>query len=533
MKRTLNIWTVLMLTFVTAVHAQPTPTWTKPNPNKADFLRHSFPDGDLLVITTRSEACAMNGKTGEIIWQKTFSDIISSKKVDVQYVNQDAGIIFLYDKRMGKDLLACLDLHTGNLLWQTDRFEGFRIGNIVYIPEVKSFVLTAKDGFHMLDARTGEIKWSTDRFRGALADKHYDSNNNELLALNYKTSWGALFSGFKNQLMSIDAQTGKVNWEAEYFGVIHTSPFSRRLVFDWEITPEHIILMIQGVQVIDRKTGKEIWKSDFNFYDVKGLGNTYIYGGVTYPLIDGEFMYLVYNKPMSGKVMLQKLRMRDGSIVWETKLEGRNPVIPYMKLVDGNLVLQVGGLVTIEGSNSKGETFQNVRWDGPFGVMVVNAENGSVVWQNTKLKKRSIAPLVHNNQVITADEKALYIFDLASGNLVKTVNIKEIKAGAPVDISMYDNKVLFLGENGLTVLDAQSMLVKFNVPLKKLYGRVSERFYDHYYLANKKQRQYLRLSDGSVPLKFNQEKNSLTIIANKGKTVFYMNKKGISRYDLN
>lgn len=525
----------LLLTFLGVTHeliAQPAPVWTGDFPNKADFLRYPSPAADWLVGTTQQSACVLNGSTGKVMWNESFSEITGSKKVEIQYVMEDAGVLFLYDKKGGKDNLSCLDLLTGKLLWQSDRFEGIRLSGVIYMPDLKSFVLAAKDGFYMMDARTGEIKWVVDRFRGAVADAIYDPDKNEIIVLNYKTSWGALLSGYKNQLMAIDVANGTVKWETEYFGVIHNKPYSGGLVFNWHLYPDKILLMVQGLQVIDRKTGKEIWKTDFDLFDTKGLGGTtYVYNSIAYPLVDKDAIYLIYNKPSSGKVLLQKLDVNTGTPKWEVKLDGKNPVVPSIQLENNKLLLQIGGEVTIEGTDSKGVAFRKTRWDGPFGVMAIDASSGNMLWKNYDFKNRSMPLIAEGNKIYTADEKKFYTLDMSTGAEVASISTKDLKVGAPQWLGSRGNRIMYQGEDGLALLDLSNGKLIGSVPAKGTFWS-SNRKGEYFFLNSDKNIQYVRLSDAKVVMTVKHEKGLRFVTSRNDETVFLMTKKGISRYDL-
>ena len=526
---------VLLTVFFCITHeliAQPAAVWTGDFPNKADQLRYPGPNGDWLIGTTQTDACVLNGNTGKIIWNESFSNITGSKKVDIQYVMDEAGVLFLYDKKGGKDNLSCLDLMTGKLLWQSDHFEGLRLSSVIYMPELKSFVLAAKDGFYMMNARSGEIKWVVDRFRGAVADAIYDPDQNEIIVLNYKTSWGALLSGYKNQMMAIDVASGTVKWETEYFGVIHNKPYSGGLVFDWELYEDKILLMVQGLQVIDRKTGKELWRADFDLFDTKGLGgSTYVYNSIAYPLVADDAVYLIYNKPSSGKVLLQKLDINTGQPKWELKLDGKNPVVPQIQLVDNKLILQIGGLVSIEGTDTKGVAFQKTRWDGPFGVMVVDANNGNMLWKNYDFKNRSMPIVAEGDKLYTADEKKVYTLDINSGKELASLAVKDLKVGEPQWFGENKDRIMYLGEDGLALLDGATGKMVGSIPAKGTFWS-SHRDHNYFLVNSDKSLQYVRLSDAKVLMNVKHEKGLRFITAQEGQTVFIMTKKGISRYNV-
>lgn len=215
-------------------------SWKGKFDNGADFLRYESKDGKYLIGTTKKDICVLDASTGPKLWGGTFKEMADVKSCESQRFMEEAGVLFFSDKKAGKDNIFCVDVADGKLLWKTDRFEGVNIHSTVYFPNLKSFAIITKTGLVNLDARTGDTKWSQDRFTGSLAHWDYLEGTNELVLLNFKTSWGALFSGYKNQLMKVNAATGELLWETEYFGVVPSKYLTGQLISEMYVEGDRI-----------------------------------------------------------------------------------------------------------------------------------------------------------------------------------------------------------------------------------------------------------------------------------------------------
>lgn len=516
------------------VHAQGTfkQVWSGQFTNDCTFLHFASDDGNSILGTTKSDACLLNGNDGNLKWTGNFLDMAGIKNTEIQFYMADAGIYFVVDRKSGNDMMIAMDATTGKKIWSNGDYKKVHLSGLRYLPELKKILLITENSLVLINPKTGEKYWSTDRFNGAMADVHYSVENDELIILNYKTSWGALFSGFKNQLMSINQTSGDVNWTADYFGVIHNKPTSGGLVFDMQIAGDKIFLMVNGLQVIDRKTGKELWKTDYDLYDTKGLGgSTYEYGGVAYPLVHDDAVYLIYNKINSKKVLLQKLDVNTGEMFWESKIDVGNAVVPTL-IVENNLItLQIGGYVNIQGSDTEGNYFNKYRWDGPFGVMVYNTSDGKVVWSNTDLKKRVSNIVQEGNTVYAADEKKLYAFDLASGKINYAQELKTGESGAAMQIDFSKNNIMVLGEDGVSNFQKADGSLSWTYKGKDvLYS--SDWIGENFAVRTEKFVAVLNPADGKEIGRYTYGKKAWFRFTTDGKYLIHMSKKEVIKYQI-
>lgn len=160
-----------------------------------------------------------NNKTGSVRWTGKFKDLTPKlRKVDELTPFWESNVLFLFDRKMGKDQIACLDLADGRLLWTTDKYQNITDENVVYIPELDGFAITLKDRLVWVLARTGEERWSTDKFKGVVG-QYVVTSDSKLVMVNFMpTNLAAFFSGYKNQIAKIDLTNGNILWENTYVG---------------------------------------------------------------------------------------------------------------------------------------------------------------------------------------------------------------------------------------------------------------------------------------------------------------------------
>lgn len=518
------------LTWASTVSAQA--SWKSSFDNKADFLQYASKDGKYIIGTTKKDVCVLDGTSGDKIWSGTFKEMADIKSCESQYFMEEAGVLFLSDKKSGKDNILCIDIKDGKVLWKTDRFEGVRISSVVYFANLKAFAIITKEGLVTLNARTGETLWSQNRFTGALADWQYLSSSDELVLLNYKTSWGALFSGYKNQLMKIKASTGEIIWETEYFGVIPTKYYTGQIISEMYVEGDRIFCLINGMQVFDLKTGNKQWQADFDLYDHKiGIGaESFFYDGIAKPLVNGDDVYLVRFKHASSKVFIEKLSMKDGSVKWTKQMESKPDAVPMLALADNKLILQLGGRVNIQGKDNNGNFFFNYKWVDPFRVEVYDATSGDFIWQSEKLSDRITNLVVKDGNIYVADKKRFYAFDANDGSIKLEQKLGDLKTGEAMELYENGDRIGILGEKGFAMVNSSGES-QYLVKLKEPYHKCP-RVGDNFLLMNDDEIRVISLSSGQEKVLYEKEKDYTYQLADDGSYMLTMSPKNVIRFSL-
>ena len=115
------------------------------------------------------EITLFRNSDGSVIWTKSFKDISPKlRKVDDLLAFWESNTIFLFDRKLGKDQIACIDMESGELLWNSDKYQEVTEDVVVYIPEEEGFAISLKKELVFIKTRTGEEVWNTSKFSGTV-----------------------------------------------------------------------------------------------------------------------------------------------------------------------------------------------------------------------------------------------------------------------------------------------------------------------------------------------------------------------------
>ena len=196
--------------------------WESEFGNKATRLAVNNNDGSYILGTDDNSAALLNGE-GKLIWNGDYKNITTNKtnKCEYQYViwKDNGGYLFLFDERkLGTDRVAVIDIASGKELWNSELYQNLlpkgtksddgadqgELETVKYIYELDAFLISQKASVILVKANTGEKIWETNRFKGGVGKYIYDAKKNEIIMVNFKpTALGALFAGFKNQMVKL------------------------------------------------------------------------------------------------------------------------------------------------------------------------------------------------------------------------------------------------------------------------------------------------------------------------------------------
>jgi len=465
-KKTLSLGLFLMLTV--AVLAQKTEemktVWETKLTYEYDLTGL---DENLKIIHGSNEKNfgVVNAADGSKKWVSKFSEISEEiKKVDLQIPMYESKAIFLFDKKMGKDQMVVVDIETGKMLWSTGKYQGIENQDeIVYIPEMDAYAVVTKDALTMVKARSGEELWSTKTMNTPVGRYIYDDDEKTITMVNMpRTFLGSLVKGFKNQILKVNVKNGDVLWEQTYRGFIEKKVVSREAVAKFVLAEGNkLMLQLNGLQVFDYQTGKPLWSATYDvtfdeFAKVKTPGRVQakgVYGAVAEPLYDGDFVYILDFISKSSQY-LKKYEVNSGKLVWTSPEIKNARAIPSLFLVDGVLLMQVGGAVEVQGitvqttTSTNGTTtttyksinYQNVK---PYNVQAFNVADGKQVWESDRFKKGISNMFLNGKDLLVCSGKALYSVDYKTGAEKYEVSLEDD------DISLAEKIIdpLSLGEN--------------------------------------------------------------------------------------
>jgi hypothetical protein len=400
---------------------------------------------------------------GSTIWTNTFKEIAPNlSKIDELIPFWESNTVFLFDRKMGKDQIACVDMNTGKLLWTTDKYQDLGAENIVYIPEREGFAISMKKLIVFVKVCSGEETWSTDKFQGVVGKYVYMPDGNMVMVNFVPSTLGALFTGFKNKIVKLNTKNGDIVWENTYIGRADRKVLTKEFVYDLKVEDNKVILMLNGFQVYDYNTGANLWSAAFDFTPDgvarKPSGTTVFgtYGAVADPVVVGDDLYVL---DMSNKKnqFIKKYDRHSGKLIWTSPEIKDAKAIPGMYVVNDKVILQIGGVVEIQYKRSYkvGDVtywewrvgYDNVK---PNGIQAFNTNDGSLAWDSERFKKGITNAIMADNDFIVCSGKALYSMDYKTGNENYEVPVAKGGVGNATAIFAFKNNIIVVGESGVS-----------------------------------------------------------------------------------
>jgi hypothetical protein len=467
--------------------------WESEFDNKATRLAVTSGDGSMILGTDDNSATVLDG-SGKVIWSGDYKKITTNKtnKSEYQYSiwKKGGGYLFLFDERsMGKDRVAVIDLATGKELWNSEEYQNLlpkgaaaeegtdqgELETVKYIDELDAFLISQKASIILIKANTGEKIWETNRFKGGVGKYIYNAAANEIIMCNFKpTGLGALFAGFKNQLVRINAKNGDIIWDATFTGVVEKELVTRRAIVDMWIKNDKVFLYMNGLSVYDYKTGQKLWEAVYeNDMDggsgIKLLGGgkrSKIYRTIAEPLFTENAVYLVLLGNRDRTKFVQKHDLATGKVLWTSEKITGAFSMPNIYKAGNRVVVQVGGKVQVQeyrleqtggGYGALGGGSKNwvpyIYWDyrsQKNSLLCLDDATGQTAWRSERFDKRITDFIVENDKtVFVGDGDQFYCYDIASGNQVYDVKHNDAKVGKASDVIDFGDQVVVLSEKGL------------------------------------------------------------------------------------
>lgn len=448
--------------------------WESQLDHKILFKGTGHEEGGYSYAASEKELTVFNNQTGAVIWTKKFKDLAPKlSKVDELTPLWGSNTFFIFDRKMGKDQIACVQMTDGKYLWSTDKYQDVSEDNVVYIQEKDAFAISLKKELVFIKAHTGEELWSTTKFKGVVG-KHVVTDDNHMIMVNFMpTMIEALFTGFKNQIAKIDLSNGDIVWENTYIGRAERKVISREFLFNLNLESDKVILRLNGIQVYDVNSGKSLWSAAFD-YTAEGLASKPagakrfgIYRAVAEPVLLGDDLY-VLNMSDKKSQYIHKYNIHTGQLIWKSKEIKDARAIPSMYVMDDKVVLQIGGMVEAQAyiykSTPNADGSRNIveEWKiwfpevKPFGVQAFNTSDGSISWVSERFKKGITNMIKVDDKVIVSSGKALYSLDVATGNEIYEVPVINGGVGEAALILPYKDMIAVIGDKGISTFKAEN-----------------------------------------------------------------------------
>lgn len=477
--------------------------WESEFDNKASRLALCDGDGQFIIGTDDNSASVINAD-GATIWSGDYKKLTTNKTNNSEYQytiwKDKGGYLFLFDKRsMGTDRVAVLDLATGKELWNSEQYQNLipkggtkteegtdqgELETVKYIDELDSFLISQKNSVILVKADTGEKIWETNRFKGGVGKYVYDAKRNEIIMVNFKpTALGALFSGFKNQLVRINAANGDVIWDATFTGTIEKELVTRRAIIDLWIKGDKIFMYLDGMNVYDYNTGQKLWNVNYE-NDMAGSNGGMFSGGkrsriyrtIADPIFTDDAVYIVILGTRDRTKYVEKHDLNSGKLIWASEKITGAFCMPHIYKANDKILVQVGGKVQVQefrleetsggaglsagmalagfgGGGGVKSWVPYIYWDykaQKSSVLCLDDKTGTTAWRSEKFDKRITDLILDDNKtVFVGDGDEFYGYDIATGNQLFDVKHNDAKVGRASDVIDFGDKVVVLSEKGL------------------------------------------------------------------------------------
>jgi outer membrane protein assembly factor BamB len=424
---------------------------------------------DFSYAASEKEMTIFKNIDGSTIWTKAFKELAPNlRKIDELIPFWESNTVFLFERKLGKDQIACIDMESGKLLWTTEKYQNVTEDVVIYIPEEDAFAISLKKELVFIKTQTGEEVWSTAKFKGVVGKYIYNADDRTMVMVNFVPGGlAAMFTGFKNQIARINLKNGEILWEATYIGRAERKIWTKEFVYDLDVMDDKVHLRLNGIQVYDYNTGASLWSAAFDFTPegvAKGPSGTKkmgVYRAVADPVIVGDDIYVL---DMSSKKSqyVKKYDKHSGKLIWSSpEIKGAR-AIPGMKVVGDKVALQIGGRVEVQyfrqyksGDNLVSEwglTFPEVK---PFGVQAFNTADGTLAWESEKFKKGITNAVSFDKYHIVCSGKSLYSLDIATGEEKYEVPVAKGGVGQAELILKYkEDVVVVIGQKGVSTFNA-------------------------------------------------------------------------------
>ena len=463
--------------------------WESEFENKATRLALCDGSGQTIIGTDDNSASVLDAD-GKAVWNGDYKKLTTNKTNNSEYQytvwkTDKGGYLFLFDSRsMGTDRVACLDIATGKELWNSEAYQNLlpkgnktmegsddgELDTVKYISELDAFLVSQKESIILVKANTGEKIWETNRFKGGVGKYIYNKAKNEIVMVNFKpTALGALFTGFKNQLVRINASNGEVLWDATFTGTVEKELVTRRAIIDLWVKGDKIYVYLDGLMVYDYKSGQKLWEAIYE-NDMAGgksmFSNTKekkYYRTLADPLFTDKAVYIVMLGTRDKTKYIEKHDLESGKLIWASEKVAGAFCVPNIYKAGDKVVVQIGGKVQVQEYRREtvsdgfgGSTKRNVPyiyWDFKAqknGVAGLDDTTGKTAWRSEKFDKRITDIILENDKtVFVGDGDQFYSYDIASGKQLFDVKHGDAGVGKAMDVIDFGANVVVLSEKGL------------------------------------------------------------------------------------
>ncbi|MBX9853877.1 MAG: PQQ-binding-like beta-propeller repeat protein [Cytophagaceae bacterium] len=465
-------------------------------------LYKTWDDNGTWFLGVSEKEISVIGTDGKSLWKFNFQEKLGFKEAKSawSYNNGVVEVIFKpNDKKSKEEITVLFDAMTGKELWRTGKGEQAAFDALVNkkaettyydnsIPYVNNPVYkiygtkirqdintTVADYGSFVVYRPGlPFKWGS-----VVNSSIYVPENDISVKLSYERKLLRAAIG-KNTTITVSANKGGNSvWTTELKAKIVSTCVSDEDMIDFFVSQGKVIVVYEGISVIDLNTGKLLWTSEFNNSEVSvGLKVKQELMIADMPLATNDGIYIV--DLTSDTYGIKKCDLETGKVIWKSPKYSSSDIIPFITIQNGVLIAKFGGIINVQSvvtnANTGAETYiTEYKMRGKAGIKAFDCKTGALLWDEKKLgdKIDFISDFIQEDgKVSFFSDKAFYTFDIKSGEMKSKIAIQGLKVEKVLGVfKSYDNKTAYaIYDNGIFAVDISSGKTKYELKVSDING---------------------------------------------------------------
>lgn len=419
------------------------------------------PDLEFVIGGDATAVEVLDGATGKQLWGITFKEKYGVKECEDWVANHDTETVDIELKKdkNGPVTTIHLDYRTG-----------------------------AEVGREQLPARTRTKAARTNRSVARGQRIHHsectDDASGTTISLAYDDKKIKSAMGGTDLTLTVKASGGH-DWTASFEGkvvahMVHDMLPAEEGAVILNVLTGHgkVLVVYEGITCLDLASGRVLWNTSFDYTSTSvGLKAKQEIGRAAMPLIAADGVYLA--DLSKGQRTIKKLDAATGAVIWSADKLDDDDIVSELLLVGGNLIARFGGVVRHEifvpsANGGVGDGTYKVEhvFEGRTGLRAYDAATGKAAWSTDAMeladnfKKGECNILSEGGSIHALGEKNIYVFDAATGKVIKQADYNSKAIGKARWYYAYNGLMLIEGEKGIAAVD-KDLVVKYATPTGK------------------------------------------------------------------
>ncbi len=339
---------------------------------------------------------------------------------------------------------------------------------IVYIDYASGTVVATEQVPGRKKVRT-KIARSSLRHRNVDQSSCYDEATNTTIDVGYDFERMINAKGGTDLNITVEA-SGSNAWKANFTGKV-VRHLNNEMLSAGEgdvilsVSSGHgkVLVIYEGITCLDINTGKILWSTTFDNVEYSGgLKAKQEIGRSAMPLATSDGVYICdFSK---GERTIKKLDLNTGAVLWQADKLKKDDIVSELLVDGGNLIARFGGLIRVEeyipGMDGNPDVYKvNYVFEGSTALRAYDAASGKPTWNTEAMdlpdnfKKSECNILSDEGRIFACGEKNLYIFDTATGKLLKQGEYNAKTIGKARSLYAYNGAFMVEGEKGIAQLN--------------------------------------------------------------------------------